>query len=96
MGFSTGRYDGDMLIVETTHLKQGWIRRNGIPMSDQATMTEYYVRFGDMFTRLIDPHRSGEPDRAARQEPGVLPQPARAARADLAVGVRSGRRDRHA
>ena len=23
MGFSTGRYDGDMLIVETTHLKQG-------------------------------------------------------------------------
>ena len=30
MGFSTGRYDGDMLVVETTHLKQGWIRRNGV------------------------------------------------------------------
>ena len=43
MGFSTGRWDGDMLIVETTHLKQGWIRRNGIPMSDRATMTEYIV-----------------------------------------------------
>ena len=36
MGFSTGRYDGDMLIVETTHLKKGWVRRNGVPMSDQA------------------------------------------------------------
>ena len=64
MGFSTGRYDGDMLIVETTHLKQGWIRRNGIPMSDQATLTEYYMRFGDMFTRLmilIDPVNLTEP-----------------------------------
>ena len=35
MGFSTGRYDGDMLVVETTHIKQGWIRRNGMPMSDR-------------------------------------------------------------
>ena len=35
MGFSTGRWDGDMLVVETTHLKQGWVRRNGLPMSDQ-------------------------------------------------------------
>jgi hypothetical protein len=64
MGFSTGRYDGDMLIVETTHLKQGWIRRNGIPMSDQAKLTEYYVRFGDMFTMLtilIDPVNLTEP-----------------------------------
>ena len=64
MGFSTGRYDGDMLIVETTHLKQGWIRRNGIPMSDQAKLTEYYVRFGDMLTMLtilIDPVNLTEP-----------------------------------
>src|SRR4029453_12175272 len=61
---STGRYDGDMLVVETTHLKQGWIRRNGVPMSDQATLTEYYMRFGDMFTRLmilIDPVSLTEP-----------------------------------
>jgi hypothetical protein len=64
MGFSTGRFDGDMLIVETTHLKQGWIRRNGIPMSDQAKLTEYYVRFGDMFTMitvLVDPVYLTEP-----------------------------------
>jgi hypothetical protein len=52
MGFSTGRFDGDMLIVETTHLKQGWIRRNGIPMSDRATLTEYFVRFGDIMQHI--------------------------------------------
>jgi hypothetical protein len=64
MGFSTGRYDGDMLIVETTHLKQGWIRRNGIPMSDRAKMTEYFVRNGDIMTHtvvLIDPVYLTEP-----------------------------------
>jgi len=64
MGFSTGRFDGDMLIVETTHLKQGWIRRNGLPMSDRATLTEYFVRFGDVMqqtTVLIDPVYLTEP-----------------------------------
>jgi hypothetical protein len=53
MGFSTGHYDGDMLVVETTHLKQGWVRRNGLPMSDRATMTEYFVRNGDIMTHIF-------------------------------------------
>jgi hypothetical protein len=53
MGFSTGRWDGDMLIIETTHLKQGWVRRNGLPMSDQAHMTEYWVRNGDLLTQVV-------------------------------------------
>jgi hypothetical protein len=64
MGFSTGRYDGDMLIVETTHLKKGWVRRNGVPMSDQAKMTEYMVRNGDVMTHivvLVDPVYLTEP-----------------------------------
>jgi hypothetical protein len=64
MGFSTGRYLGDMLVVETTHLKQGWVRRNGLPMSDRATMTEYYVRSGDLMTHifvLVDPVYLAEP-----------------------------------
>ncbi len=64
MGFSTGRYVGDMLVVETTHLKQGWLRRNGLPMSDRATMTEYFVRFGDQMTHtfvLLDPVYLTEP-----------------------------------
>jgi glyoxylase-like metal-dependent hydrolase (beta-lactamase superfamily II) len=52
MGFSTGEWQGDMLVVKTTHLKQGWHRRNGIPMSDRATMTEFFSRIGDVLTRV--------------------------------------------
>jgi hypothetical protein len=64
MGFSTGRWDGDMLIVETTHLKFGWVRRNGVPMSDRAKVTEYFVRFGDIMQHtvvLVDPVYLTEP-----------------------------------
>jgi glyoxylase-like metal-dependent hydrolase (beta-lactamase superfamily II) len=50
MGFSTGRWDGDRLIVETTHIKQGWHRRNGVPASDQTTLTEIYIRHANYFT----------------------------------------------
>jgi glyoxylase-like metal-dependent hydrolase (beta-lactamase superfamily II) len=52
MGFSTGRWDGDRLIVETTHIKQGWHRRNGVPQSDRTTMTEHYVRHGNYLTHI--------------------------------------------
>ena len=38
MGFSTGRFVGNALEVRTTHLKQGWFARNGVPESDQATL----------------------------------------------------------
>jgi hypothetical protein len=64
MGFSTGRWDGDMLVVRTTHLKHGWVRRNGVPMSDRATMTEYFVRFGEIIQHtvvLVDPVYLTEP-----------------------------------
>ena len=64
MGFSTGHYEGDMLVIETTHMKQGWLRRNGLPMSDQAKMTEYLVRRGDLLTHifiLTDPVYLTEP-----------------------------------
>jgi hypothetical protein len=64
MGFSTGHYEGDMLVIETTHLKQGWLRRNGLPMSDQARMTEYLVRRDDLLTHifiLTDPVYLTEP-----------------------------------
>jgi glyoxylase-like metal-dependent hydrolase (beta-lactamase superfamily II) len=49
-GFSTGKWDGDVLTVTTTHLKIGWIRRNGIPRSDQATLVEHWIRHGDHLT----------------------------------------------
>ena len=50
MGFSTGKWDGDKLVVTTTHLKEGWIRRNGVARSDRAVVTEYFIRHGDNLT----------------------------------------------
>lgn len=52
MGFSTGQWQGNMLVVTTTHIKKGWLRRNGVPESDLATLTEYFVRTGDVMTRI--------------------------------------------
>ena len=51
-GFSTGRFENDVLVVETTHLKAGWIRRNGLALSDRATMVERFVRHGDLLTHV--------------------------------------------
>ena len=49
-GFSTGKWEGDVLTVTTTHLKIGWIRRNGIPRSDRATLVEHWIRHGAHLT----------------------------------------------
>ena len=49
-GFSTGEWDGDMLKVTTTHLKEGWLRRNGVPRSEKATLIEYFIRHGEYLT----------------------------------------------
>jgi glyoxylase-like metal-dependent hydrolase (beta-lactamase superfamily II) len=64
-GFSTGRFSGNALVVDTTHLKQGWLRRNGSPESDQATVTEFIVRHGDHLTDttvVTDPVFLTEPE----------------------------------
>jgi hypothetical protein len=49
-GFSTGEWHGDVLTVTTTHLKEGYIRRNGLPRSDKATVIEHIARHGDLLT----------------------------------------------
>jgi cyclase len=49
-GFSTGKWDGDTLTIRTTHLKEGYVRRNGIARSDRATMMEHWIRHGDVLT----------------------------------------------
>jgi len=49
-GFTTGVWEGDMLTTSTTHMKASMIRRNGAPVSDQATMTMHIVRHGDLLT----------------------------------------------
>ena len=64
MGFSTGKWEGNVLTVYTTHIKQGWIRRNGLPLSDQASLTEHFIRYGDIMTHVsiaTDPVYLAEP-----------------------------------
>ena len=63
-GFSTAEFDGNTLVVTTTHLKEGYFRRNGPTMSDQAKLTEWFIRHGDYFTitsYLEDPIYLEEP-----------------------------------
>ncbi len=49
-GFSTAKWDGDIMTVTGTHLKEGYLRRNGLPRSDRATLTEHWIRNGDFLT----------------------------------------------
>jgi len=51
-GFTTGHWEGDTLVAFTTHMKAGFIRKNGPPSSDQATMTSRFFRHGDILTVL--------------------------------------------
>ncbi|MGE0591627.1 MAG: hypothetical protein AB7G23_00700 [Vicinamibacterales bacterium] len=63
-GFSTGKWEGDVLVVDTTHLKAGWVRRNGVVTTDQVTMREYFFRHGDILTHtyvISDPVYLSEP-----------------------------------
>jgi glyoxylase-like metal-dependent hydrolase (beta-lactamase superfamily II) len=64
-GFSTGRFVGNSLVVRTTHMKHGALRRgNGVPQSDQATLTEFFVRHDDHLTNVTvvtDPVFLSEP-----------------------------------
>ncbi|HEY6508844.1 MAG TPA: hypothetical protein VIY56_12580 [Vicinamibacterales bacterium] len=63
-GFTTGTWEGDTLVAYTTHMRAGVIRRNGVPSSDQASMTTYFFRNGDLMTMLVvveDPVYLSEP-----------------------------------
>jgi hypothetical protein len=45
-------------------LKTGWARRNGVPLSDRATMREYFFRHDDILTHVaivVDPVYLTEP-----------------------------------
>ncbi|MGE3345468.1 MAG: hypothetical protein AB7L71_18765, partial [Vicinamibacterales bacterium] len=63
-GFSTGGIAGTTLTVRTTHMKAGVIQRNGVPASAHSTMTEHFVRHGDILTLVTiidDPEFLEEP-----------------------------------
>jgi len=52
-GFSKGEWDGDMLRITTTHMKEGYIRRNGVPRSAKATLVQYWIRHGSVMTGVM-------------------------------------------
>jgi hypothetical protein len=63
-GFSTGTWDGNMLVVKTTQVKADMLQLNGVPHSDRATMTEHFIRHGDyltVVTVVFDPQYLEEP-----------------------------------
>ena len=63
-GFSTGEWDGDTLVVTTTHLKEAYLRRSGLMRSDQAVVRERWRRMGDylqMTSIVYDPVMMTEP-----------------------------------
>ena len=63
-GFSTGEWDGDVLVVTTTHLKEAYIRRDGLMHSDRATIRTRWRRMGEYLqaTSIIyDPVMLTEP-----------------------------------
>jgi len=63
-GFSTGKWEGNQLTVITTHLKESYVRRNGVPRSDRATLVEHWIRHGDFMTlvsMITDPVYLSEP-----------------------------------
>lgn len=64
LGFSTGKYEGNVLTVYTTHIKRNWIRTNGVAFSSEATLIEHFIRHGDRITYatvLTDPVYLTEP-----------------------------------
>ena len=63
-GFSTGRFDGDTLVIDTTHIKEGFHRRNGVPSSFRATVVEHVTLDEPYMTWVVttfDPDYLTEP-----------------------------------
>jgi hypothetical protein len=52
-GFSTGEWDGDALVVTTTHIKENYIRRSGLMRSDKTTVRTRWRRIGDYLQATV-------------------------------------------
>lgn len=50
IGFSTGVWQGDTLVVHTTHLTANLVGHTGVPSSDEATIDEYINRRGNILS----------------------------------------------
>lgn len=63
-GFSTGEWDGDVLVQTSTHLKEAYMRRWGPMRSDQSTVRIRYKRIGEYLRATVivyDPVYFSEP-----------------------------------
>ncbi len=63
-GFSTGKFKGDSLEIASTHIKEGFARRNGVPVSFHATVVEQVFLDEPFLTwvvTIIDPDYLTEP-----------------------------------
>jgi hypothetical protein len=63
-GFSTGKWEGNMLRITTTHMKEDYLRRNGVSRSSFATLSELLFLHGDYLTWttiIYDPAYLTEP-----------------------------------
>ena len=47
MGFSVGRWEDNVLVVDTTHLTPAWLDGSGLPMSGDDTRIVERYEFGD-------------------------------------------------
>lgn len=55
-GFTRGHWEGTTLVTVTTHMKEAMLRKNGVPLSDEAKMTVRFYRHGDilLMTAVIE------------------------------------------
>lgn len=49
-GFTRGEWRGNTLTTHTTHFKHGYLQRNGVPLSDLATLTMHFTRHGELLS----------------------------------------------
>ena len=55
-GFSTGRWERNILVVSTTHMKMGYLDRNGMPSSELGKMKKSFIRHGERLTAVTFIH----------------------------------------
>src|SRR5256886_12841849 len=52
-GFSTGEWIGDMLKIHTTHVKEEYLKRDGVFHSDRIVVNQYLIRRGNYLTFIL-------------------------------------------
>jgi hypothetical protein len=65
LGHSVGTWENGILTVITTHMTPYFHRRNGVPYSENAHMTEYFIMHDDeyltLISKIVDPEYLYEP-----------------------------------